>query len=136
MTAQAMLPGCAATPMENRAALESDLRGDTALAILAYLAWSDGHCDARKMLDGSIGAWLTAGRPDEPQISRSLAKLRSQLARYVDHGGAVPSWFPASLLKALRETWCAGDLALKARGSAGEADAELAPSTDARNPLR
>jgi hypothetical protein len=80
---------------------EQDLRGDTALAILAYLAWSDAHCDARKMLDGSIAAWLTAGRPDDPGIGRALVKLRSQLARYVDHGGHVPEWFPPSLLKAL-----------------------------------
>ena len=84
-------------------AAESDLRGDTTLAILAYLAWADGHCDARKMLDGSISAWLTAGKPDDRQISRSLVKLRSQLARYVGHGGHVPEWFPKSLLEALKE---------------------------------
>jgi len=84
-------------------AAESDLRGDTTLAILAYLAWSDAHGDARLMLDGSIARWLTSGRPYDPQISRSLAKLRSQLARYIDHGGHVPEWFPASLLEALKE---------------------------------
>jgi hypothetical protein len=115
MNAQTSLPGCAATSTANRGALEQDLRGDTALAILAYLAWADSHCDARKMLDGSISAWLTAGKPDDPQISRSLVKLRSQLACYVDHGGAVPSWFPSSLLKAIGEPWCAAD-ALGAHG--------------------
>jgi hypothetical protein len=91
-------------------AAEQDLRGDTTLAILAYLAWSDGHCDARRMLDGSIAAWLTAGRPDDPGIARALKKLRSQLAQFVAHGGHVPSWFPASLLKAIGEPCCARDL--------------------------
>jgi hypothetical protein len=93
--------------------LDSDLRGDTALAILAYLAWSDGHGDARKMLDGSISAWLTAGRPDDPQIARALGKLRSQIARYVDRGGHVPEWFPKSLLEAIHASWCAPDLQLE-----------------------
>jgi len=83
---------------------EQDLRGDTALAIMAYLAWSDSHCDARKMLDGSISAWLTAGRPDDPQISRSLVKLRSMLAHFIDRGGAVPTWFPPKLLDAINQT--------------------------------
>ena len=92
-------------------ALEQDLRGDTALAILAYLAWSEAHSDAAKMLDGSIAAWLTAGKPDDPGIGRALVKLRSQLARYVDRGGHVPGWFPASLLKALGEPCCVRDLA-------------------------
>ncbi len=62
MTAQVALPGIEARPTVN----DSDLRGEVALAILAYLAWADGHCDARKMLDGSIAAWLTAGKPDDP----------------------------------------------------------------------
>jgi hypothetical protein len=92
-------------------AAEQDLRGDTTLAILAYLAWSDAHSDARKMLDGSIAAWLTAGKPDDPGIGRALVKLRSQLARYVARGGHVPRWFPASLLRALGEPCCARDLA-------------------------
>ena len=111
MNAQTSLPGCAATPTVNRAALEQDLRGDTALAILAYLAWSDAHGGTKQLLDGSVAAWLTSGKPDDPQISRSLVKLRSQLARHVDHGGHVPEWFPASLLKALGEPWCVHDLA-------------------------
>ena len=85
-------------------AAESDLRGEVCLAILAYLAWSDSHCDASKMLDGSIASWLTAGKPADPGISRALVKLRSHIARYVDHGGHVPEWFPASLLKAISET--------------------------------
>ena len=111
MTAsQACLPGCAPTPTVSRAVLESDLRGETALAILAYLAWADGHSDARRMLNGSIAAWLTAGKPDDPQIARALIKLRSQLARFIDHGGAVPSWFPPSLLEAIGEPWCADEI--------------------------
>ena len=116
MNAQTSLPGCTAASTANRGALEQDLRGDTALAILAYLAWSDGHSDARKMLDGSIAAWLTAGRPDDPQILRSLVKLRGHLARYIDRSGHVPQWFPASLLKALGKPWCEGDLAPSSAG--------------------
>jgi hypothetical protein len=92
-------------------AAESDLRSEIALAILAYLAWADGHCDARKMLDGSIAAWLTAGKPDDSGIVRSLLKLRSQLARYVDHGGHVPTWVPRKLLEAIGEPWRSRDLA-------------------------
>jgi hypothetical protein len=92
-------------------AAESDLRGEVALAILAWLAWSDSHCDASKMLDGSIASWLTAGKPADPGISRALVKLRSHIARYVDHGGHVPEWIPASLLKAIGEPWCAAELA-------------------------
>jgi len=110
-SSQTCLPGCAPAPTANRATLENDLRGEVALAILAWLAWSDSHCDARRMLDGSIAAWLTAGKPDDSQISRSLVKLRSMLARFIDHGGAVPSWFPPSLLKAINTPWCAHDLA-------------------------
>jgi hypothetical protein len=91
-------------------ALEQDLRGEVALGILAYLAWADAHSDASKMLDGSIAAWLTAGKPDDPGIARALVKLRSQLAHYVDRGGHVPGWFPASLLKAIGEPCCARDL--------------------------
>jgi len=113
-------------------AAEQDLRGDTTLAILAYLAWSDAHSDARKMLDGSIAAWLTAGKPDDPGIGRALVKLRSQLARYVGSGGHVPGWFPASLLRALGEPCCARDLA---PSSATETDALPAPSPS-ENPRR
>jgi hypothetical protein len=109
-------------------AAESDLRGEVALAILAYLAWSDAHSDASKMLDGSIAAWLTAGKPDDPGIARALLKLRSMLARYVDRGGRVPEWFPASLLKALGEPCCARDLAAKAPVEAHRTDALSAPS--------
>jgi len=104
---QASLPGiCATAPTETRAALEQDLRGETCIAILAYLAWAEAHTDASKMLDGSIAAWLMAGKPDDPGIGRALVKLRSQLAHYIAHGGHVPEWFPASLLKC-----CARDLA-------------------------
>jgi hypothetical protein len=110
MNAQTSLPGCAATPTVNRAALEQDLRGDTALAILAYLAWSDAHGGTKQLLDGSVAAWLTSGKPDDPQISRSLTKLRTQLARYVAQGGHVPGWFPPKLLEALGEPRCADEI--------------------------
>jgi hypothetical protein len=112
MTAQAPLPGiCRATAMTGNRAAESDLRDEVALAILAYLTWAEFHGGATPLLDGTVDRWLTSGKPDDSQISRSLVKLRSQLARYVDHGGQVPEWFPASLLKALGEPWCVHDLA-------------------------
>ena len=84
-------------------AAESDLRGEVALAILAYLAWAEAHGGTKLLLDGSVSKWLTTGRPDDPGISRALVKLRSQLARYIDHDGQVPNWLPASLLEALKE---------------------------------
>jgi hypothetical protein len=91
-------------------AAESDLRGEVALAIMAYLTWAQFHGGATPLLDGTVDRWLCAGKPDDPGIGRALVKLRSQLARYVDHGGHVPEWFPASLLKAIGEPWYAGDL--------------------------
>jgi hypothetical protein len=93
--------------------LECDLRGDTALAIMAMLSWSEAHGGTKMLLDGSVSKWLTSGKPDDPGIARALVKLRCQLARYVDRGGHVPEWFPASLLKALGEPCCGRDLALK-----------------------
>jgi hypothetical protein len=92
-------------------AAESDLRGEVALAIMAYLTWAEFHGGATPLLDGTVDRWLCAGKPDDPGIGRALVKLRSQLARYVDHGGHVPEWFPASLLKAIGEPWCPRDLA-------------------------
>ena len=94
-------------------ALEQDLRGEVALAILAYLSWSEFHGGAGSLLDGSVDRWLTSGRPDDPGIARALVKLRSMLARYIDRGGKVPAWVPPSLLKAIGEPWCARDLAPK-----------------------
>ena len=84
-------------------AAESDLRGEVALAIMALLTWAQFHGGATPLLDGTVDRWLCAGRPYDSQISRSLVKLRSQLARYVGHGGHVPEWFPKSLLEALKE---------------------------------
>jgi hypothetical protein len=110
MNAQASLPGLAPTSA-NHAVLESDLRGETALAIMAYLTWSQFHGGATPLLDGTVDRWICAGRPADPQIARSLVKLRSMLAYFIDHGGAVPSWFPPSLLEAIGTPWCAADLA-------------------------
>ena len=48
-----------------------------------------------------IAAWLTAGKPDDPEIARALAKLRTQFARFVGKGGHMPEWFPQALLKTI-----------------------------------
>jgi len=113
-------------------ALEQDLRGEVALAIMAMLAWSEAHGGTQMLLDGSVSKWLTSGKPDDPGIGRALVKLRSQLGRFVGSGGHVPPWFPASLLKALGEPCCARDLA---PSSATETDALSAPSPS-ENPRR
>ena len=90
--------------------LEQDLRGDTCLAILGFLAWADAHGRVGMVLDGSVAAWLADGKPEDRQLRHACLKLRSQLARYVDRGGHVPEWFPASLLKAIGEPWCADEI--------------------------
>jgi hypothetical protein len=59
-------------------AAESDLRGEVALAILAYLSWAEYHGGAKSLLDGSVAARLTAGRLDDSGISRALVKLMRQ----------------------------------------------------------
>jgi len=84
-------------------AAEQDPRGKVALEIPAYLASAEFHGGATPLLDGAVDRWLTSGKPDVPQISGSLVRLRSQLARYVDRvdrGGHVPEWFRAALAKA------------------------------------
>lgn len=112
MNPQTSLPGIAASTLtENRAVAESDLRGEVALAIMAYLTWAQFHGGETVLLDGTVDRWLCAGKPDDPQISKSLVKLRLMLARYVNRGGHVPEWVPKSLLAALGEPWCARDLA-------------------------
>jgi hypothetical protein len=89
---------------------DSDLRGEVALAIMAFLTFAEFHGGAAPLLDGTIDRWLTAGRPDDPGISRALVKLRSMLARHIDRGGHVPEWVPASLLEAIGEPWCSRDV--------------------------
>jgi len=86
-------------------AAEQDLRGEVALAIMAFLTFAEFHGGAAPLLDGTVSRWLTAGKPDDPQIAHALVKLRRQLARYAQHGGHVPEWFPKSLLAALGEAW-------------------------------
>jgi hypothetical protein len=120
VTAQAVLPGCSATPT----VVESDLRGDVAIAIMAFLSFAEMYRGgARVVLDGAIADWITIGKPADPQISRALLKLRSMLARYVDRGG-VPSWFPPSLLAALGEPWCAAELAPTAQSNLPKTETE------------
>jgi hypothetical protein len=52
-------------------AAESDLRGEVALAIMAYLAWADAHGRVGTLLDGSVAAWLADGKPEDPQLRRA-----------------------------------------------------------------
>jgi hypothetical protein len=83
---------------------EQDLRGEVALTLMALMSWAEmfrGGC--RMLLDGSVAAWLEAGRPSDPQFARALTNTRRALARYVAHGGQVPVWVPASLLSLLKE---------------------------------
>ena len=88
---------------ESMTAVESDLRGEVALAIMAYLTWAQFHGGAAPLLDGTVGRWLCAGRPYDPQIARALTNTQRALARYMGHGGRAPEWLPASLLEALKE---------------------------------
>ena len=84
-------------------AAEQDLRGEVALAIMAYLTWAEFHGGATPLLDGTVDRWLCAGRPYDPQVARALTNTRTALARFVGSGGRVPAWLPASLLEALKE---------------------------------
>ena len=84
-------------------AAESDLRGEVALAIMAFLTWAEFHGGAGTLLDGSVSRWLTVCRPADPGIARALANTRRALGRYIAHGGQVPEWVPASLAEALKE---------------------------------
>jgi hypothetical protein len=78
-------------------AAESDLRGEVALAIMAFLTWAQFHGGVTPLLDGTVDRWLCAGRPHDPQIARALTNTREALARYLAGGGRVPQWLPASL---------------------------------------
>jgi hypothetical protein len=106
MTTQASLPGIsrATSPAASHGALESDLRGETCLAVLAFLTWAQFHGGATPLLDGTVDRWLGAGRPYDPQIARVLTNTRRALARYLEHAGRSPEWVPASLLEAINET--------------------------------
>ena len=78
-------------------AAESDLRGEVALAIMAFLTWAEFHGGAGTLLDGSVSRWLTVCRPADPGIARALTNTRRALARYIARGGRVPAWVPPSL---------------------------------------
>jgi hypothetical protein len=106
MTAQASLSGIprATTSTASRGALESDLRGETCLAVLAFLTWAQFHGGATPLLDGTVDRWLCAGRPYDPQIARALTNTRRALARYLEHAGHSPEWVPTSLLEAINES--------------------------------
>ena len=78
-------------------AAESDLRGEVALAIMAFLTWAEFHGGAGTLLDGTVDRWLCAARPYDPQIARALANTRAALARYLARSGRAPEWLPASL---------------------------------------
>jgi hypothetical protein len=82
-------------------AAEEDLRGETALAVMAYLTWAQFHGGAAPLLDGTVDRWLCVGRPYDPQIARALTNTRRALARYLERAGHSPEWIPSSLLEAI-----------------------------------
>ena len=82
---------------------ETDLHGEIALAIMAFLTWAQFHGGATRLLDGTVDRWLCAGRPYDPQIARALTNTRAALARYLVRGGRLPEWLPTSLVEALKE---------------------------------
>jgi hypothetical protein len=85
----------------NSSATEQDLRGEVALAVMAYLTWAQFHGGATPLLDGTVDRWLCAGRPYDSQIARALTNTRTALNRYLSRGGRVPEWIPASLVQAI-----------------------------------
>jgi hypothetical protein len=92
-------------------AAESDLRGETALAIMALLTWAEFHGGITPIIDGTVERFITAGKPHDAGINRAIANTRSALARYIANGGRTPAWLPASVLSLVNEPWCAADLA-------------------------
>jgi len=91
-------------------AAEQDLRGDTAIAIMALLTWAEFHGGRTALIDGTIERFVTAGGDRDPQISRALANAKSSLARYLQHQKAPPKWLPASVLALINEPWCAAEV--------------------------
>jgi hypothetical protein len=79
-------------------AAEQDLRGDTALAVMALLTWAEFHGGRTVLIDGTIERFITTGGPPDPQVSRALANTRRALSRYLEHGNAAPAWLPHSIL--------------------------------------
>jgi hypothetical protein len=104
MNAQPSLPGIRAeVPTGNRAALEEDLRGETALCLMALFSWSEFHGGLAPWIDRTVEKFLTVGQPADPQITRAITNTRRALARYLATGAAVPRWLPASVLALLKE---------------------------------
>lgn len=98
MSAQASLPGIRAEVQPaNRATLESDLRGEVALAIMALLTWAEFHGGRTALIDGTVERFITAGKPADSQVSRAIEHTRRALARYLERGGITPAWFPKSI---------------------------------------
>jgi hypothetical protein len=85
-------------------AAEEILRGETALAIMAFLSWAEMYRGgARVVLDGAISSWVTVGRPADLQIARALDHTRAALGRYLASGAKVPAWLPESIIALLKE---------------------------------
>ena len=92
-------------------AAESDLRSDTCIAVMALMTWAEFHGGRDALIGNTIERFVAAGGPDDPGITRALVKVRSHIARYIEQGGAVPSWFPPSLLALIRDSsWCEPEL--------------------------
>lgn len=136
MTAQTSLPGVA-VPTANRATLESDLRGETAVCLMALMTWAEFHGGRTALIDGTIERFVTAGKPADPQITRAITNTRSALARYLERNGTAPAWLPASVLELINTPWCAAD---SAPSSAPRTDSlpTCSPTESTRNaaPLR
>jgi hypothetical protein len=95
---QACLPGCALIPSANRAILEQDLRGETALCLMALYCWVEHHGGRTALIGDTIARFITAGGTPDPQISRAIANTRRALARYLERNNAAPAWLPQSLI--------------------------------------
>jgi len=84
-------------------AFEEDLRGETALCLMALFCWIEHHGGRTVLIDGTIERFITAGKPHDPQISRAITNTRRALARHLQHGGHAPAWLPESIISLLKE---------------------------------
>ena len=76
---------------------ESDLLVKPQLQLRPCCRGLNSTADEMRYLTTRLNASSARARLTQA-ITRSLNKLRSLLANYFNHGGAVPSWFPQSLL--------------------------------------
>jgi len=84
-------------------ASESDLRGETALCLMALMSWIEFHGGRTALIDDTVERFVTAAQPADPAITRAITNTRQALARYLATGAAVPRWLPPSVLALLKE---------------------------------